>query len=103
MENNHIRTRLIFFLLGLVLVAFGNALSIISTAGNGLWNAAALGLAQWSKTGISLILMTIGLIVIGINLLLSERMSWLTVAGELMFVLLFSQLIHFFVKILSEN
>ncbi|MCK8627941.1 hypothetical protein [Fructobacillus cardui] len=83
MENNHIRTRLMFFLLGLVLVAFGNALSIISTAGNGLWTAAALGLAQRSGVGISLILMMIGLIVIGINLLFSEHWSWLTVSGEL--------------------
>ncbi|NLS37890.1 hypothetical protein GHU05_02945 [Fructobacillus tropaeoli] len=103
MENNHIRTRLLFFLLGLVLVAFGNALSIISTAGNGLWTAAALGLAQWSGVGISFILMVIGLIVIGINLLLSEHWSWLTVSGELLFVLLFSQLIHFFVTALSKN
>lgn len=92
-----------FFLLGLVLVAFGNALSIISTAGNGLWTAAALGLAQWSGAGISLILTTIGLIVIGINLLLSEHCSWLTAGGELLFVLLFSQLIYFFVKMLSKN
>ncbi|WP_288846279.1 hypothetical protein [uncultured Fructobacillus sp.] len=103
MENNHIRTRLMFFLLGLVLVAFGNALSIISTAGNGLWTAAALGMAQWSGVSISFILMMIGLIVIGINLLLSGRFSWVTVSGELLFVLLFSQLIHFFVTALSKN
>ncbi|CAK1223767.1 hypothetical protein [Fructobacillus cardui] len=103
MENNHIRTRLMFFLLGLVLVAFGNALSIISTAGNGLWTAAALGMAQWSGVSISFILMMIALIVIGINLLLSGRFSWVTVSGELLFVLLFSQLIHFFVTALSKN
>jgi uncharacterized protein len=103
LENNHIRTRLMFFLLGLVLVAFGNALSIISTAGNGLWTAAALGMAQWSGVSISFILMMIALIVIGINLLLSGRFSWVTVSGELLFVLLFSQLIHFFVTALSKN
>ncbi|GAP02597.1 hypothetical protein FPFC_020440 [Fructobacillus pseudoficulneus] len=98
--QNKFLTRLLFFFLGLLLVAVGNALSIVSGAGNGLWTAAALGLALVTKIPLAVVLFLIGIMILAVNVFLAKHWSWLTVIGEFLFVLFFSQLIHLFVNFL---
>ncbi|MBS9334635.1 hypothetical protein LQZ24_01105 [Fructobacillus sp. M1-13] len=101
--KNTIRVRIFFFLFGLILVAFGNALTIVSGAGNGLWTAAALGLAQLFGQPFALLWFWLGLLVILVNALLSRSLSWVNLVGEFSFVLFFSQLIHLFVTVLKQE
>lgn len=99
--KNRLITRYCFFLLGLFLVTLGNSFTILSGAGNGIWTAASLGIDRVTDLPLNVILFSIGCLVILANILLQGHFSWFYLAGELLFVFFFSELIQFFVRHLS--
>lgn len=99
--KNRLRTRYLFFILGLLLVTLGNALTILSGAGNGIWTAASLGMASLLSLPINVVIIAIGFIVIIVNMLLLPKFSWRHAAGSVLFVFFFGEFIHLFVRYLA--
>lgn len=93
--KNRLTTRILFFILGLLLVTVGNALMILSGEGNGIWTAAAF------QQPLSLMIILIGCAVILLNMFLLPAFSWWHVAGSVLFVFFFGELIHFFANFLA--
>ncbi|MCK8617106.1 hypothetical protein LNP00_01810 [Fructobacillus sp. M158] len=77
-------------------MTFGNALTIISGAGNGIWTAASLDLSQVFHAPLNATIMLIGFLVIIANIVLLPLVSWRHVAGSVLFVFFFGELIHAF-------
>ncbi|MBS9338090.1 hypothetical protein G6R29_00365 [Fructobacillus sp. M2-14] len=100
-KQNTISKRVLFFLIGLVLVAAGNAMTIVSGAGNGMWTASALGVGTVIHQPFALMWFALGVIVIFVNAILVKEWDWFTAVGEFFFVLFFAQLIHVFVSTFS--
>ncbi|CAK1223399.1 Uncharacterized membrane protein YczE (YczE) [Fructobacillus fructosus] len=99
--KNGLLTRSIFFILGLLLVTLGNALTILSGEGNGIWTAASLSLATLTKLPLNWVIILVGLLVIVVNVLLLDHFSWYHLAGSVLFVFFFGEFIQLFVHQLA--
>lgn len=100
-EENTVSKRILFFFIGLVFVAAGNAMTIVSGFGNGIWTAASLGVGQVIHQPFALMWFCLGVAVILVNVVLIKEWDWFTVVGDFIFVLFFAQLIHVFVTTFS--
>lgn len=96
-----LKNRLTFFGFGLLLITIGNALSIISDTGSGVWTAASINLSQATQLPINWTLLFVGTLIILLNQLLSKGVRLYHLLGELIFVFFFSNFIQFFVELLQ--
>lgn len=96
-----LKNRLTFFGFGLLLITIGNALSIISDTGSGVWTAASINLSQATQLPIKWTLLFVGTLIILLNQLLSKGVRLYHLLGELIFVFFFSNFIQFFVELLQ--
>lgn len=99
--KNGLLTRSIFFILGLLLVTLGNALTVLSGEGNGIWTATSLSLATLTKLPLNWVIILVGLLVIVANVLLLDHFSWYHLAGSVLFVFFFGEFIQLFVHQLA--
>ncbi|MFC6275177.1 hypothetical protein ACFQET_06565 [Levilactobacillus tangyuanensis] len=89
-------------MIGLLLNAFGNALSVAANAGSGIWTAAAVNIAYWIHGNVGIILLIVGVLSALLNQLLIRKVDIPRFIGEVAFISCFSYFIDLFVGIFTK-
>ncbi|WP_420313702.1 hypothetical protein [Apilactobacillus kunkeei] len=93
---NKLKTRIIALIFGLLLNAFGNALTIVSGCGSGIWTAACVNIHQLFGVDVGIMIFTFGIINALTNQILIKRIDILRFIEELIFIIFFSSFIQIF-------
>ncbi|WP_367295793.1 hypothetical protein [Levilactobacillus yonginensis] len=94
--------RVVALLIGLVLNAFGNALSVSANAGSGIWTAAAVNIAYWIHGNVGVILLIVGVLSALLNQILIHQIDIPRFVGEVAFISCFSYFIDVFVSMFGK-
>lgn len=94
--------RVVALLIGLVLNAFGNALSVSANAGSGIWTAAAVNIAYWIHGNVGVILLIVGILSALLNQILIHQIDIPRFVGEVAFISCFSYFIDVFVSMFDK-
>ncbi len=101
-RKNHMSYRVVALIIGLLLNAFGNALSVAANAGSGIWTAAAVNIAYWIHGNVGIILLIVGVLSALLNQLLIRKVDIPRFIGEVAFISCFSYFIDLFVGIFTK-
>lgn len=101
-RKNHMSYRVVALIIGLLLNAFGNALSVAANAGSGIWTAAAVNIAYWIHGNVGIILLIVGVLIALLNQLLIRKVDIPRFIGEVAFISCFSYFIDLFVGIFTK-
>ncbi|WP_225429727.1 hypothetical protein [Lentilactobacillus parafarraginis] len=82
---------------GLILNAFGNALTVSANMGSAVWTASAVNYSHWFNVNIGFILFIIGFLNTVTNQVLIKHWDWPRFVGEICYVLFFSYFVNLFV------
>lgn len=82
-----------FFLLSIMINAFGNALTVSLNLGSALWTASSVNFTRFTGVPLNLSLFLFGLAVILINSIILRKLEWHRILGNLVFMVPFSYLI----------
>ncbi|GLB47484.1 membrane protein [Philodulcilactobacillus myokoensis] len=94
--------RLIALLLGLIINAIGNALTIVSSSGASIYTAAPINLDHVFPISIGIIIFIIGIINIIINMILLRKIDLWRVFSQIIYMMFFSYIINFFVALITK-
>ncbi|MCW4398930.1 MULTISPECIES: hypothetical protein [Lentilactobacillus] len=83
---------------GLILNAFGNALTISANMGSAVWTASAVNYSHWFNVNVGMILFFIGLLNAITNQILLKYLDWPRFIGEVLYVCFFSYFVNIFVQ-----
>ncbi len=100
--KNRLSYRVFALVIGLVLNAFGNALSVSSNAGSGIWTAAAVNIAYWIHGNVGIILLILGVCSALLNQILIRQVDLPRFIGEVVFISCFSYFIDLFVDLFAK-
>ncbi|MFC6289745.1 hypothetical protein [Levilactobacillus angrenensis] len=101
-QKNRMSYRVVALIIGLVLNAFGNALSVAANAGSGIWTAAAVNIAYWIHGNVGVILLIVGICSALLNQLLIHQVDIPRFVGEVVFISCFSYFIDIFVAMFTK-
>lgn len=101
-EQNGYPYRLLALVIGLVLNALGNALSVSANFGSGIWTAACVNIANWLHGDVGLILFIVGVGSATLNLFLIRHWDGWRWIGEVVFIASFSYFIDLFVALFKH-
>lgn len=101
-RKNHMSYRVVALIIGLLLNAFGNALSVAANAGSGIWTAAAVNIAYWIHGNVGVILLIVGVLSALLNQILIRKIDIPRFIGEVAFISCFSYFIDLFVGIFTK-
>lgn len=101
-QKNRLSYRVVALIIGLILNAFGNALSVAANAGSGIWTAAAVNIAYWIHGNVGLILLIVGICSALLNQLLIHQVDVPRFIGEVVFISGFSYFIDLFVAMFTK-
>lgn len=101
-RKNHMSYRVVALIIGLLLNAFGNALSVAANAGSGIWTAAAVNIAYWIHGNVGVILLIVGVLSALLNQILIRKIDIPRFIGEVAFISCFSYFINLFVGIFTK-
>lgn len=99
--HNSLSARIAALIFSLVLNAFGNALSVSSNMGSGIWTASAVNMHAAFGLDVGMLLFTIGLVNALTNQVLIHRIDIPRFVGEIIFVLFFSYFIDVFIAMFA--
>ncbi|WP_179951344.1 hypothetical protein, partial [Lactiplantibacillus daowaiensis] len=99
--GNSLSARIAALVFSLVLNACGNALSIASNFGSGIWTASAVNMHAAFGLDVGLLLFIIGFVNALTNQLLIHRLDIPRFAGEILFVLCFSYFVDLFTALFT--
>lgn len=88
--------RWLALLLGLVVNAFGNGLSVASNMGTSPWTASEVNLSHWLGTSVGLAIFVVSCLAAFVNQLLLRHWDFPRLLGEIGFVLFFSYFVDIF-------
>lgn len=100
--KNTFKQRLIGLISGLILNAFGNALTISANMGSAVWTASAVNYSRWFNINVGAILFIIGFLNTVTNQILIKRWDWPRFVGEIGYVCFFSYLVNLFVNLFDS-
>lgn len=83
---------------GLILNAFGNALTISANMGSAVWTASAVNYSHWFNLNVGVILFVIGFLNAVTNQILLRSPDWPRFVGEILYVCCFSYFVNIFVQ-----
>ena len=101
-QKNHMSYRIVALIIGLLLNAFGNALSVAANAGSGIWTAAAVNIAYWIHGNVGVILLIVGMLSALLNQILIRKVDLPRFIGEVAFISCFSYFIDLFVGVFTK-
>lgn len=101
-QKNRMSYRVVALIIGLVLNAFGNALSVAANAGSGIWTAAAVNIAYWIHGNVGVILLIVGICSALLNQVLIHQVDIPRFVGEVIFISCFSYFIDIFVAMFTK-
>ncbi len=81
--KNTFKQRLIGLISGLILNAFGNALTISANMGSAVWTASAVNYSRWFNINVGAILFIIGFLNTVTNQILIKHWDWPRFVGEI--------------------
>lgn len=87
---------------GLILNAFGNALTISANMGSAVWTASAVNYSHWLGVNVGIILFIIGFLNTVTNQILIRYWDWPRFVGEILYVCFFSYFVNFFAGFLTS-
>ena len=93
---NSLKTRFIALIIGLILNAFGNSLTIVSGCGSGIWTAACVNIHQLFGVDVGVMIFSLGIINAITNQILIKHIDILRFVEELIFIIFFSSFIQLF-------
>lgn len=94
--------RLTALIVGLLLNAFGNGLTISTNVGTAPWGASEVNLAHILHTSIGLSMFMVGVLVACVNQLLIHRFDFPRFAGEIVFISFFSYFVNIFTVVFTK-
>lgn len=94
-----LKQKLFFFIISLVINAFGNGLSVATAMGSAPWTAAGANLSNATQWPISVFLAIIAVSIALINMILLRKIDWPRFFGNIIFGLSFSWLVGVFSKL----
>lgn len=100
--NNSMPTRIFALVLGLVINAFGNGLTIATNMGSAPVTASAVNLAHFLHLSVGLMIFAIGAITAVINQILIRQWDGWRFFGELVFVSSFGYFVNFSASLFSR-
>lgn len=86
---------------GLILNAFGNALTISANMGSAVWTASAVNYSHWFNVNVGVLLFIIGFLNTVTNQILIKYRDWPQFIGEIAYVCFFSYFVSLFVNLLN--
>ena len=101
-KKNHMSYRVVALVIGLILNAFGNALSVAANAGSGIWTAAAVNIAYWIHGNVGVILLIVGICSALLNQILIRQVDIPRFIGEVVCITCFSYFIDIFVAMFTK-
>lgn len=101
-QQNGYPYRFLALVIGLVLNAFGNALSVSANFGSGIWTAACVNIANWLHGDVGLILFIVGVGSATLNQFLIHHWDAWRWIGEVCFIASFSYFIDLFVALFQS-
>jgi uncharacterized membrane protein YczE len=99
---NSLKTRVIALIGGLILNAFGNALTIVSSCGSGIWTAACVNIHELIGVNVGTLIFIFGVINALTNQVLIHHIDWPRFIEELIFISFFSYFIQVFVGLFTS-
>lgn len=93
---NSLKTRIIALVFGLVLNSLGNALTIVSGCGSGIWTAASVNIHQLIGIDVGIMIFIFGIINALTNQILIKHIDVLRFIEEIIFISFFSSFIQIF-------
>lgn len=87
---------------GLILNAFGNALTISANMGSAVWTASAVNYSHWFNVNVGVLLFIIGFLNTVTNQILIKYWDWPRFIGEIAYVCFFSYFVSLFVNLLNS-
>lgn len=94
--------RVVALLLGLVINAFGNGLTVATNMGAAPWTAAEVNLAAWAQTSVGMTMFIVGVLVAVANQLLIRQWDRWRFWGEVAFITGFSYFIDIFIALFDR-
>ncbi|MDR2465063.1 MAG: DUF6198 family protein [Streptococcaceae bacterium] len=91
-----------FLALSIFLNAFGNALTIQAGLGSAPWTASAVNLSMALNLSLGTVLIIIGVLLIIVNTILSKEINPHLIAGNLVFIFFFGNLVGFFSSVIQQ-
>lgn len=95
---NSMNFRIIALIIGLIIDAYANSLTILGNYGNGIWTAATINITKTFGISISLSMFIFGLIGIIINTILVRDLNWIKTIGGVGYMFFFSSLVDLFTQ-----
>ncbi len=89
-------------IIGLILNAFGNALTISANMGSAVWTASSVNYSHWFSINIGIILFIIGFLNTVTNQVLIRHWDWPRFIGEIGYVCFFSYFVNIFVRLFNQ-
>lgn len=99
--NNSMTTRVFALLLGLVVNAFGNGLTVATNMGAAPWTAAEVNLAYLTHLSVGMVMFIVGVLIAVANQLLIRQWDKWRFFGEVAFIAGFSYFIDVFIAFFS--
>lgn len=87
---------------GLILNAFGNALTISANMGSAVWTASAVNYSHWFNLNVGIILFFIGFLNTVTNQVLLRHPDWPRFVGEILYVCFFSYFVNIFAQLFDQ-
>ncbi|MCK8606788.1 hypothetical protein LNP08_01730 [Apilactobacillus ozensis] len=100
-DKNTLKARIMALVCGLILNAFGNALTIVSSCGSGIWTAAAVNINKLLGFNLGLLIFTFGIINAITNQVLLRRIDIPRFVEEIIFISGFSYFINIFTRLFT--
>nr|WP_282575966.1 hypothetical protein [Apilactobacillus xinyiensis] len=101
-DKNTLQSRIIALICGLILNSFGNALTIVSSCGSGIWTAAAVNINKLLGFDLGILIFTFGVINALTNQILLRRIDIPRFVEEIVFISGFSYFINIFTKLFTN-
>ncbi|MHA8111257.1 hypothetical protein ACYATP_07235 [Lactobacillaceae bacterium Melli_B4] len=100
--GNLMSTRVIALIIGLIVNALGNGLTIASNTGSALWTAAAVNLGNEFKISATIFIFAFGIFNAILNQFLVMKLNIIRFIEEIIYVMFFSYFIQIFIKMFQE-